>query len=439
VTSSRLGLALVLSLGGASLPAYPIDAADSGIRRLEGWRRQLATPGGKRLSPGALLGVEEIRLRLLEHPQARILGTSKDPALQRALEEMLARRDPSYSIAVVDITDPENLAWAGVREERTQLPGSVGKLLVAVGFFDALARAFPDLEDRRRLLREHEVVADGFAVGDSHEVPIYDPGAGRNRARPVRAGDTFTLAEWVDHALSASANSGGSTVWKQAMLLRHLGAAYPGTPEQQAAFFDATPKARLTQLALQVIEEPLEAAGLRPAQLRQGTMFTGGGQRKVPGTTSFASPLELARLLLRLEQGRLVDAWSCLELKRFLYTTTRRIRYVFAPELAGSAVFFKSGSVYGCKPEPGYACKKFQGNRQNLMNSVAILESPARGPDQRRYLVALMSNVLKVNSAWDHSRIGAAIDRAVRIREAVAIQDQGSEELQQAAGKGDPE
>lgn len=432
----RLALGL---LAAAVAQGYPLDSVDTGISRLEGWRRQLATPGGKRLPPGALLDTAEVRLRLAEVPGADLTPEGRDPGLQKALDEMFLKRDASYSVVVADITDPRAIRWGAVRGDRKQLPGSVGKMLVVVGFLDALARAFPDLEARARVLRETVVVADGFAVGDSHEVPILDEKAGRNRSRPVRAGDSFNLNEWIDHALSASANAGGSVVWKEAMLLRHLGAAYPGTPEAREAFFKATPPGELTRRSLQVIEDPLRAAGLDPTQLRQGTMFTGGGQRKVPGVQSYASPWELTRLLLRIEQGRVVDAWSSEELKRFLYMTTKRIRYVFAPELAGAAVFFKSGSMYSCAPEPGFACGKFKGNRANFMNSVAIVESPARGPDQRRYLVAIMSNVLKVNSAWDHSRIGAAIDRVVRVREAVPIVDQGSEEVQQAAGQTESE
>jgi len=44
------------------------------------------------------------------------------------------------------------------------------------------------------------------------------------------------------------------------------------------------------------------------------------------------------------------------------------------------------------------------------MNSVAIVEHP----DGTTYLVAMMSNVLKKNSASDHMALAAAIDRMVR-------------------------
>ena len=45
------------------------------------------------------------------------------------------------------------------------------------------------------------------------------------------------------------------------------------------------------------------------------------------GTSSYATARELMRFLLKMEQGKLVDEWSSLELKRLLYITERRIRY----------------------------------------------------------------------------------------------------------------
>ncbi len=78
------------------------------------------------------------------------------------------------------------------------------------------------------------------------------------------------------------------------------------------------------------------------------------------------------------------------------------------------------------------------GNAQNAMNSVAIVESPARaGPEQKRYLVALISDVRKVNSAWDHSRLGAAIEEIVQTRQAVKVRDTGSSAEIRESGKSD--
>ena len=37
-------------------------------------------------------------------------------------------------------------------------------------------------------------------------------------------------------------------------------------------------------------------------------------------------------------------------MKRYLYMTKKRYRYVYAPELANAAVYFKSGSFYRASP-----------------------------------------------------------------------------------------
>ena len=46
-------------------------------------------------------------------------------------------------------------------------------------------------------------------------------------------------------------------------------------------------------------------------------------------------------------------------------------------------VYFKSGALYGCEPEPDFVCKKYHGNVRNFMNSVAIVEAPAGSPAAR--------------------------------------------------------
>src|SRR5260370_22758864 len=102
--------------------------------------------------------------------------------------------------------------------------------------------------------------------------------------------------------------------------------------------------------------------------------------------------------LIGLEQGRVVDAWSSLELKKLLYQTERRIRYASAPRLAPYAVFFKSGSLYECRPEPGFTCQPYQGNKANYMNSVAVVERP----DRAVYLLFLTENLPPQHSAAAH-------------------------------------
>jgi hypothetical protein len=66
------------------------------------------------------------------------------------------------------------------------------------------------------------------------------------------------------------------------------------------------------------------------------------------------------------------------------------------------------------------------------MNSIATIESPV-GPDlELTYVVAMISNVLRFNSAWDHSRFGAAIHEMIRTRGTVEVREEASaRELQE--------
>ena len=153
--------------------------------------------------------------------------------------------------------------------------------------------------------------------------------------------------------------------------------------------------------------------GLDLELLKQGSLFTQGGKLKVPGSgESYGCARELMRYLVRLEEGRLVDEFSSREIKRLLYLTERRIRYAASPALAESAVYFKSGSLFECEKEPGFTCIPYAGNVKNFMNSVAIVEHPAR---ERRlyYMVTLVSNVLRKNSASVHMEMASRIHRLV--------------------------
>ncbi len=142
--------------------------------------------------------------------------------------------------------------------------------------------------------------------------------------------------------------------------------------------------------------------------MRQGSFFTHEGKKQVPGTSSYATPCGLAKFMLKMEQGKLVDEFSSLEIKRMLYITERRIRYGSSGVLRPSAVYFKSGSLYSCMEEPGFVCKKYHGNKRNYMNSIAVIETPA-GQDRLFYMVSVLSNVLRKNSAQDHRDLARAI------------------------------
>tara|TARA_R110002049_G_scaffold2743_5_gene21179 strand:+ start:69253 stop:70584 length:1332 start_codon:yes stop_codon:yes gene_type:complete len=428
---------VLLSVSFSLLNAYPLDGVtESGIQRLIGYANSQASERGAKLPPGALLSINDIKLSLgktVELTDFDELTENQD--LKLSLNSILKSRDPSYGAVVIDMSDPDNIIWAGVRPDIKQNAGSVGKLLIMSGFFNALAKGFPDISNRKEILKSTQVLAQNWVIRDSHTVPKFDPSIANNRFSTVIPNDTFSLAEWIDHMISPSANAAASVVWREAMLLEHFSSDYPVSLQTANDFFSTTPKKELTELSQRVINQPLEAANINTKNIQQGSFFTSTGKQKVPGLVSYATPRELARIIYRMEQGRLVDEWSSLEMKRFLYMTKRRYRYVYAPELHNAAVYFKSGSLYQCKPEENYVCGKYMGNAKNYMNSVAIVEW--NNNENTRYLISLMSNVLKINSAWDHSRLAVAIDTAIRLRQGkVDVKESGSKEEILGSGQG---
>jgi len=183
------------------------------------------------------------------------------------------------------------------------------------------------------------------------------------------------------------------------------------TEKQAEEYFNTTPKSELSDLAIAVVNEPLRKLGISHEEWRLGTMFTNGASSRIPPKGgSIGTPLGLMKFLVMLERGLAVDEESSLEMKKLSYMPDRRIRYAAAPALRDAAVYFKSGSLYKCRPEEGYTCQKYKGNVDNFMNSVAIVEHP----DGTTYMVALMSNVRKKNSASDHQALAASIDKIVR-------------------------
>ncbi|MFQ5650902.1 MAG: hypothetical protein ACE5IY_13250 [bacterium] len=392
---------------------YPVDGyRHTGIRRLERLRLRLAGElKGRVPVAGARKRWDEIKLHL-HQTAAETLNTLPqiDSTLQNQIETLFARRHKSYSLALMEITPGQPMRYAELRPELQYQPGSVGKIAIAVGMFAELEKLFPDsVKYRTYLLRSRVVEADRWIQTDHHKVPIFDPVSRKVEFRAIRAGDRFTLYEWLDHMLSPSSNAAASIVWKEAMLMRKFGRAYPPSRAAEGAFFDQTPKAKLQEIALSVVSDPLRALGIADRDWRLGSFFTRVGKQIVPRGGSHASPRGLLMFLMRLEQGRVVDDWTSLELKRLLYMTEKRIRYASAPRLNRSAVYFKSGSLYSCKKEQGYKCGKYRGNRQNYMNSVAIVEKP----EGKVYMVALMSNVLRVNSAVEHQSLATFIDKTI--------------------------
>jgi hypothetical protein len=406
------GGVLIVGVMLASLSwSYPLDGyAYTGIARLEAYR--LAMEGKVRAPkqpPGALLSLDQVDLRLQTRSDFKIPPTDAEFVAQ--VQNLLGTEAERYALAVLDLSNIEQPRYAEHRSTSRANPGSVGKILIASGVFQALADIYPnDIESRLSVLRNTVVTADEFIQSDHHVVPVWQPGNSRVRYPKIQMGDQASLWTYLDWMLSASSNAAASMVVRELMLLVHFGSAYPVDNGQVQQFFKSTPRKELSALLVRALHDPVVRNGLDLEQLRQGSFFTRQGKRLVPGTTSYASPQELLRWLIKLEQGKLVDAFSSRELKRLLYMTQRRIRYASAPALAAAAVYFKSGSLYKCKSEADFNCKKYQGNVINMLNSVAIIEAPATDR-QLYYMVVVMSNVLRKNSAVVHQTLATRIHR----------------------------
>ena len=396
--------------------AYPIDGYETtGIRRLARLERILSGEI-KDVKPilGAQKSINDIHLQLLNSKGDSLNNLPPfDASLQKKLSALFPNLHESYSIALLDITPGKNIRYAGYKENNGFQPGSVGKLAVVAGLFTELERIYPDsFEKRIELLKTKNIRAGVWAMTDEHTVPFFQPDSNIFFKRTVREYDVFTLFEWADHMISVSNNGAASVVWRELILMRHFGILYPYLTQEQAdEFFANTTKATLKNLANLVVNEPLLAMGITKDEWRLGSMFTQGAKRIIPGEGgSIGTPRGLMKYLVCLERGKIVDEKSSLEIKRLLYQTDRRIRYATSPRLTTAAVYFKSGSLYSCKVEEGFKCKKYMGNVQNYMNSIAIIEHV----DGTVYMVALMSNVLRKNSNLDHLGLATNIDDLIR-------------------------
>ena len=414
---SFLGLLWIPGLFfSTSLLAYPLDGMKyTGIERLEGYRLvQQGQVPGHRLPPGALLKTPEVDIRLLSRRDMTLPAV--DSKFSKQVGSILGKQGGDYSIAILDLSDPDNPVYGEYRAGMRFNPGSIGKIAVAIGIFQALADIYPDdIEARERVLRSRIITADDFIRRDSHKVPFWNPQTGKLTHRRLQTGDQGTLWTYLDWMLSASSNAAASMLMKELMLLRHFGQRYPVSTAEEAAYFSKTSRNVLGEVLERALEDGVKGSGLNPAEFRQGKFFTSEGKRRVPGPSSHATPRELLRFLFHLEQGKVVDRFSSREIKRLLYMTQRRIRYASSPALADAAVYFKSGSLYRCREEEGFECGKYQGNVLNLLNSVAIVEAPA-GDRQLFYMVVITTNILKKNAAVLHQSLGTWLHRLIEQR-----------------------
>ena len=397
-------------------PTYPIDGyAYTNIKRL--LYLQMVMSGeikGTMPIPGAMKSIKDIHLNLTGPKGDSLVNIpAPDPELQKAINSLFPNLNENYSIAVLDITPGHPIRYASRKETSGYQPGSVGKLAVLLGFFTELAKIYPEsFEQRQDLLCTKMIRGGSWDRFDEHTISIFNPETKVLKRRTAEVNDVFLLYEWLDYMMSVSNNGAASVCWREAILMHVFGKAYPDLTEEQAnEYFSNTPRPELADLAIAVVNDPLREICINSDEWRLGMFFTDGGSDHIPPKGgSIGTPIGLMKYLIMLERGLLVDAETSLEMKRLCYMTDRRIRYAGSPTLKEAAVYFKSGSLYKCKPEEGYVCQKYKGNVDNFMNSVAIIEHP----DGTTYMVALMSNVRKKNSASDHMALAAAIDKKVR-------------------------
>ncbi len=415
--TAKYSILLMLCAAFTTLGYYPIDGYEyTGIKRLK--RLELLKKGEIKgdlsLPPGALKTYGEIKLNLLSKNQDSAGSLMQiDSTFQKEVNGLFRGLDKSYSLAILDISDLSATRYASRNERAGYQPGSVGKLAVITALFTQLQKIYPDSwEDRTTLLRNKSVKAGVWGLTDEHTIPIYNLEKNTLVKRQVIASDVFTLYEWADHMMSVSNNGAASIVWREVMLMAAFGDKYPELTQEAAdAYFKETPKKELTDLGNDVVNLPLRDLGIAAEEWRLGSFFTQGPNTYVGDKGgSIGTPLGLMKFLVQLEQGKVVDENSSLEMKRLMYMTDRRIRYAQASALKDAAVYFKSGSLYKCDRSNGEPCGKYMGNVQNYMNSVAIVEHP----DNCTYMVVLMTNVLRKNSASDHMYLAGNIDKLIR-------------------------
>jgi len=388
-----------------SLSFYPIDGYNStGITRLLDLNEKFNNGDViKRIPEGALHCIDSVQLNLINSNNKDLNDVFiKDETLSKKIKALLPRG--AYSITVLDMTDPNNLKYAAVNENKGYQPGSVGKLVVLNAFFHELKNIYPDSwKERVELLRNKKVTSRYWGVGDIHTIPVYNAETKKLRRRKVVASDDFTLYEWLDHMVSVSNNGAASIVFRETVLMNVFGKDYPSLSNEQAEdFFNEIKRDSLRNLAHSVINNPLRKIGISEKEWRLGGPFTRNSSNKVGRKGgSLATPLGLMKFVVQLEQGNIVDKESSLEMKRLIYLTDRRIRYAKAPKLDDARVYYKSGSYYSG------GAGKYMGSKFNFMNSVIIVEHPET---QKKYAVCLMTNILLKNSATDHYYLGGKID-----------------------------
>lgn len=396
---------------------YPIDGyKTTGIARLYQLQKMLNDSIDiRRITDGAHLKLADIKLNLLSRQNDSVNDILiEDPEFAKKINRLFP--GSGYSATVLDMTKPDSIKYAAYRETAGYQPGSVGKIAVLTALFTQLSKICPlSWDARTALLKNKRVTARYWGTGDHHTIPIYDIEKDKLTRRRVIASDEFSLYEWADHMVSVSNNGAASVVWREALLMAAFADKYENlTAEQAETYFKETPRDSLTNLANVVVNQPLRDLGISKDEWRLGSFFTGASNRYVGDKGgSIGTPVGLMKYLVQLEQGKVIDEKSSLEMKRLLYLTDRRIRYAKSPRLDSAAVYFKSGSFYKCDRVKDPNCGSYAGNVFNYMNSVIIVEQP----NGAKYIVCLMTNVLNKNSAGAHMYLAGSIDKVINTME----------------------
>jgi hypothetical protein len=271
--------------------AYPLDGYEStGIFRLEAQRLvQVGKAKGKKRPPGELLPLEKVDLRLLDRRDLTL--PAADPALTAVVKRLLGAEAGRYGIALLDLSDLDRPRYAEWHGNQHQNPGSVGKILVALGIFQALADMYPDdIDARKRILRETTITADIFSVYDHHTVRMYDPKTKTLFRRPIKEGDQASLWTFLDWMMSPSSNSAAGMLQKHLILMAHFGRQYPPSPEEEKRFFEKTPKKELAAIFEKAIQSPVTRSGLDLRYLRQGSFCSWTSGPAVRSSACSTSP-----------------------------------------------------------------------------------------------------------------------------------------------------
>jgi hypothetical protein len=406
-------LSSILLLSPLSLCySYPLDGYENtGMQRLEGYLFSLQTPSGQRtIVRGARLKQDSLIFTLRNLPFS---PPSPSSSFTREVIHALGSNPSRVAFSILDITNPEKPVLAAHNDTHHFIPASVGKIVVALAWFQRLKELYPkDIPQRIKLLKESIIEADELIIKDHHEVPFWnrDTGEVYNKLLDIGVrGNVFTYMDWM---ISASSNAAGTILMKELILLDKLGARYSGaTPEVKNQVWESIPKGSRAATLSSIVTRSLVVNGLKPSLLYQVSPFTKTGKALIPARGSTATTRELLQYLTQLERALLVDSFSSAEIKKLMYSTQTRARLASNPELNDSAVYYKSGSNFKCN----YNCADNEGDVENLMNSIAVVEYPVENP-KLVYLVALHSNIPRTNAVELHKEFGGAIQRLMKER-----------------------